>query len=57
VPVDAERIVSVGLYQNVLKIRKDGRGLTLGEAALLYATTWMAPRIVGTAAGRFRKPL
>jgi FMN-dependent oxidoreductase (nitrilotriacetate monooxygenase family) len=50
VPVDAERIVSVGLYQNVLKIRKDGRGLTLGEAALLYATTWMAPRIVGTAA-------
>lgn len=46
VPVDEERTVSVGLYQNVLSIRKDGRGL--GEAALLYATTWMAPRLVGT---------
>lgn len=48
VPVDAERTVSIGLYQNVLSIRKEGRGLTIGEAALLYATTWMAPRIVGT---------
>jgi FMN-dependent oxidoreductase (nitrilotriacetate monooxygenase family) len=48
VPVDAERTVSIGLYQNVLKVRKDGRGLTLGEAARLYASTWMAPRIVGT---------
>lgn len=48
IPVDAERTVSIGLYQNVLSIRKDGRGLTLGEAALLYATTWMAPRLVGT---------
>lgn len=48
IPVDDERMVSIGLYQNVLSIRKDGRGLTLGEAALLYATTWMAPRLVGT---------
>ena len=48
IPVDEERTVSIGLYQNVLSIRKDGRGLTLGEAALLYATTWMAPRLVGT---------
>jgi FMN-dependent oxidoreductase (nitrilotriacetate monooxygenase family) len=48
VPVDAERTVSQGLYQNVLKIRKNGRGLTVGEAARLYATTWMAPRLVGT---------
>ena len=48
IPVDPERTVSIGLYQNVLNIRKEGRGLTIGEAALLYATTWMAPRIVGT---------
>jgi FMN-dependent oxidoreductase (nitrilotriacetate monooxygenase family) len=48
IPVEPERMVSIGLYQNVLSIRKDGRGLTLGEAALLYATTWMAPRLVGT---------
>ena len=48
IPVEQERIVSVGLYQNVCEIRKDGRPLTLREAALLYATTWMAPRIVGT---------
>jgi FMN-dependent oxidoreductase (nitrilotriacetate monooxygenase family) len=48
VPVEAERAVSIGLYQNVLNIRKDGRGLTVGEAAQLYASTWMAPRIVGT---------
>jgi FMN-dependent oxidoreductase (nitrilotriacetate monooxygenase family) len=50
IPVDPERTVSIGLYQNVLNIRKEGRGLTIGEAALLYATTWMAPRIVGTPA-------
>ncbi len=49
VPVDAERTVSIGLYQNALKVRRNGRGLTLGEAAHLYASTWMAPRIVGTA--------
>jgi FMN-dependent oxidoreductase (nitrilotriacetate monooxygenase family) len=48
VKVDPERTVSIGLYQNVLKIRKNGRGLTIHEAGLLYATTWMAPRIVGT---------
>jgi FMN-dependent oxidoreductase (nitrilotriacetate monooxygenase family) len=48
IPVDPERAVSLGLYQNVLKIRKSGRGLTVGEAALLYATTWMSPRLVGT---------
>lgn len=48
VPVAPERIVSVGLYENVCSIRKDGRPLTLVEAARLYATTWMAPRVVGT---------
>jgi FMN-dependent oxidoreductase (nitrilotriacetate monooxygenase family) len=48
VKVAPERIVSVGLWENILGIRKDGRGLTIGEAALLYATTWMAPRVVGT---------
>jgi len=48
IPIDPERTVSIGLYQNVLDVRKDGRGLTLKEAAHLYATTWMAPRLVGT---------
>lgn len=50
VPVEPERIVSVGLYQNVCGIRRDGRPLTIGEAARLYASTWMAPRVVGTPA-------
>jgi FMN-dependent oxidoreductase (nitrilotriacetate monooxygenase family) len=50
VPVDPERIVAVGVYQNVLAMRKDGRGLTLEETARLYATTWMSPRLVGTPA-------
>lgn len=50
IPVDPEKTVSIGLYQNVLGIRREGRGLRLGEAALLYATTWMAPRLVGTPA-------
>jgi FMN-dependent oxidoreductase (nitrilotriacetate monooxygenase family) len=48
VPVDPEKTASIGLYQNVLSIRREGRGLTLGEAARLYATTWMSPRLVGT---------
>jgi len=48
VPVEAERIVAIGVYQNVLNKRKDGRGLNLGEAARLFATTWMSPRLVGT---------
>jgi FMN-dependent oxidoreductase (nitrilotriacetate monooxygenase family) len=48
IPVDPERTVSIGLLQNVLAIRRDGRGLTTGEAARLYASTWMAPRVVGT---------
>jgi FMN-dependent oxidoreductase (nitrilotriacetate monooxygenase family) len=48
IPVDPEKTASIGLYQNVLAIRNDGRGLTLGEAARLYATTWMSPRLVGT---------
>jgi FMN-dependent oxidoreductase (nitrilotriacetate monooxygenase family) len=47
VPVDPERAVSLGLLQNILTIRKDGRGLTIEEAGRLYATTWMAPRLVG----------
>jgi FMN-dependent oxidoreductase (nitrilotriacetate monooxygenase family) len=50
VKIDPERTASIGLLQNVLNVRKDGRGLTLGEAAHLYATTWMSPRIVGTPA-------
>jgi FMN-dependent oxidoreductase (nitrilotriacetate monooxygenase family) len=48
IPVDQNRTASIGLYRNVLNIRKDGRGLTIGEAANLYASTWMSPRIVGT---------
>jgi alkanesulfonate monooxygenase SsuD/methylene tetrahydromethanopterin reductase-like flavin-dependent oxidoreductase (luciferase family) len=32
----------------MMAIRKDGRGLTLGEAALLQSTTWWCPRLVGT---------
>jgi FMN-dependent oxidoreductase (nitrilotriacetate monooxygenase family) len=48
VRVEPERTASIGLLQNVLNIRKDGRGLTVGEAAQLYATTWMSPRLVGT---------
>ena len=50
VRVDPERTASIGLLQNVLNVRKDGRGLTIGEAAHLYATTWMSPRLVGTPA-------
>lgn len=38
-----------GQAHNTLAIRKDGRELTLGEAALLQATTWESPRLVGTA--------
>jgi alkanesulfonate monooxygenase SsuD/methylene tetrahydromethanopterin reductase-like flavin-dependent oxidoreductase (luciferase family) len=38
-----------GLVTNTLSIRRDGRELTLREAALLQATTWEAPRFVGTA--------
>lgn len=37
-----------GVYDNMLAIRKDGRGLTLGEAAVRKATTWSLPRFVGT---------
>lgn len=48
IKVEPERIAAVGVYQNVLNKRKDGRGLTLGEAAELYATTWFSPRVVGT---------
>src|SRR3546814_7161538 len=41
--------VVTGAYKNMMAIRKDGRGLTIGEAALLQATTWWSPRLVGTA--------
>ena len=50
IPVDPERIVSAGLYRNVCGIRQGGRPLTIAEAARLYASTWMAPRIVATPA-------
>jgi FMN-dependent oxidoreductase (nitrilotriacetate monooxygenase family) len=40
--------VSAGAYNNVMAIKKDGRGLTLREAAILQATTWWSPRLVGT---------
>lgn len=43
------KIMITGLHENVLALRKDGRGLTLGEAALLQATTWWSPRLLGTA--------
>lgn len=48
IEVDPERAVSIGIYQNLLNTRINGRPPTLGEAARLYATTWMSPRIVGT---------
>jgi FMN-dependent oxidoreductase (nitrilotriacetate monooxygenase family) len=51
IQVDPERAVSIGIYQNALSTRKkDGGAPTLGEAAQLYASTWLSPRIVGTPA-------
>jgi FMN-dependent oxidoreductase (nitrilotriacetate monooxygenase family) len=51
IKVDPERTSSLGVYQNALNTRKkDGGEPTLGEAAQLYASTWMSPRIVGTPA-------
>jgi FMN-dependent oxidoreductase (nitrilotriacetate monooxygenase family) len=51
VPVDAERAVSIGIYQNALNARtRDGKPLTIGQAGQLYAATWMSPRLVGTPA-------
>ncbi len=39
-----------GVYDNMLAMRKDGRGLTLAEVAVRKATTWGLPRFVGTPA-------
>src|SRR3546814_1455205 len=41
--------VVTGAHKNMMAIRKDGRGLTIGEVALLQATTWWSPRLVGSA--------
>ena len=41
--------VGAGVYQNIIGTRKDGRELTLGEAAVLQASTWLSPRLVGDA--------
>jgi alkanesulfonate monooxygenase SsuD/methylene tetrahydromethanopterin reductase-like flavin-dependent oxidoreductase (luciferase family) len=41
-------VASVGVYQNVLSVRVDGREPTLGELARLQATTHLSPRFVGT---------
>jgi FMN-dependent oxidoreductase (nitrilotriacetate monooxygenase family) len=50
-PVDKSKVAAMGFYQNFLSKRKaDGSGLNLGELALLWATTWMNPRLVGTPA-------
>jgi FMN-dependent oxidoreductase (nitrilotriacetate monooxygenase family) len=52
-PLSAVRRAEVnvaGLYDNMMALRKDGRELTLREAAMLQATTWWCPRLVGTAA-------
>jgi FMN-dependent oxidoreductase (nitrilotriacetate monooxygenase family) len=50
IPIDRERLGTIGAYDNLLATRKDGRAMTLGEAALLQATTWLCPRLVGTPA-------
>lgn len=47
--INPHKVMITGLQENVLALRKDGRGLTLGEAALLQATTWWSPRLLGTA--------
>jgi FMN-dependent oxidoreductase (nitrilotriacetate monooxygenase family) len=47
ISINPERGIE-GQARNTLAIRKDGRELTLGEAALLQATTWESPRLVGT---------
>lgn len=47
--IKPHKLMISGLHDNVLALRKDGRGLTLGEAALLQATTWWSPRLLGTA--------
>lgn len=39
---------AAGIYDNLMQIRKDGRVLTLGEAAEIQATTTLTPRFVGT---------
>jgi FMN-dependent oxidoreductase (nitrilotriacetate monooxygenase family) len=40
---------SEGGYKNLLAVRRDGRELTLAEAGRLNATTWLSPRLVGSA--------
>jgi FMN-dependent oxidoreductase (nitrilotriacetate monooxygenase family) len=47
--IEPKAVNVAGLYDNMMSLRKDGRGLTLGEAAILQATTWWCPRLVGTA--------
>jgi FMN-dependent oxidoreductase (nitrilotriacetate monooxygenase family) len=47
-PIDRSTALSAGAYENLMAMRKDGRGLTISDAALLRATTWMSPRYVGT---------
>jgi FMN-dependent oxidoreductase (nitrilotriacetate monooxygenase family) len=37
-----------GGYNNILNVRKNGRGLTIGEVGLMLATTFMSPRLVGS---------
>lgn len=46
--IEPKAIAVAGMYDNLIAIKKDGRGLTLKEAALLQATTWWSPRLLGT---------
>jgi FMN-dependent oxidoreductase (nitrilotriacetate monooxygenase family) len=49
VPVGPKGPTAVGSYDKLLDLRKDGRPVTLGEAAVRMATTWGLPRFVGKA--------
>ncbi len=40
---------TTGLRENALRVRVGDREATLGEVAHLQATTWLSPRLVGTA--------
>ncbi|MCB2062962.1 MAG: NtaA/DmoA family FMN-dependent monooxygenase [Novosphingobium sp.] len=40
--------VPEGAFANTMNVRKDGRGLTIREAAISRVTSWGTPRIVGS---------
>jgi FMN-dependent oxidoreductase (nitrilotriacetate monooxygenase family) len=43
-----DREVPSGVHANIMSLRKNGRGLTIREAALRQVTAWNTPRIIGT---------